>query len=269
MRTLRRTVDRAAPSLSVWLRLLRKKLHHDVSLALINRLVKPGQAVVDIGAYRGVYTLALSQRVGAGGTVWAVEPFPPNLAALRLMAARRANIRLCPGAASDQPGRHALAVPVYRGHRLGALATLGAATVTAEQIEVDLVTVDGLLGQDTNRAAEVSFIRCDVVGHEAAALTGAQGVIRDHRPALLVEIEQRHQAGPIQETIDHLLGHGYDGYFVRYRRLVPVEQFDLQRDQMAFVGPEFVPYSMPPGYVHYFLFVRPGTYLDDLVAPLS
>lgn len=264
VRTLRRAADRVSPSLSLQLRLVRKKLRRDMSLTLINRLVTPGQHVVDIGAYRGVYTLALSRRVGGRGRVWAIEPFPPNLAALRVLAARRANITVCAGAASNHAGRQTLAVPVFRGHRLGALATLGTPVVTSDLIEVDLVTVDGILAQAANPTPEVGFVRCDVVGHEAAALRGAEGVLRAHLPLLLVEIEQRHQSGPIQETLDHLLGHGYDGYFIKEHRVLPLSQFDLERDQNAFVGSEFVPYGMPSGYVHYFLFARPGTDIRDL-----
>jgi FkbM family methyltransferase len=265
LRTLQRTIDRVSPTLSVRLRLLRKKLRHDMTLAVIDRFVAPGEVVVDIGAYRGVYTVALSRRLGDEGRVWAIEPFPPNVATLGRIADRRPNVRLCPGAASDHVGRQVLAVPLYRGHRLGALATLGTPPVESERTEIDLVTVDSLLGKDPNWAGKVSFIRCDVVGHEAQALAGAAGIIRRCLPAIFVEIEQRHRRDRIQDTLDWLTGFAYDGYFVKHDRLVPLSRFDVDADQLAFLDSDFVPYGMPVGYVHYFLFVPHGTDVGDLL----
>ena len=236
-----------------------------MTLTIIDRFVRPGDVVVDLGSYRGVYTVALSRRVGDQGQVWAIEPFPPNVATLQRIVDRRPNVRLCPGAASDHVGRQVLAVPLYRGHRLGALATLGTPPVESEQTEIDLVTVDSLLGPDPSGNGKVSFIRCDVVGHEGQALAGAATVIRRFLPAVFVEIEQRHRPDPIQVTLDWLTGFGYDGYFVRHNRLIPLSRFDLGSDQLAFLDSDFVPYGMPTGYVHYFLFVAPGTDVGGLL----
>jgi FkbM family methyltransferase len=267
LKALQRTVDRLSPSVSVQLRLLRKRLHQDMTLRVINRLVKPGDRVLDIGAYRGVYTLSLSQRVGRNGRVWSIEPFPPNVQALSRVAAGRLNVKVCAGAASDREGRQSLAVPVHRGHRLGALATLGEPSVHTERLEIDLVTVDRLLGAGTDQPPPVSFIRCDVVGHEAAVLAGAACTIGASLPSLFVEIEQRHRLDPIQSTFDRVTAYGYVGYFVKGKRLIALDQFDLTVDQLSFIRDEFVPYSLPRKYVHYFLFVRPGTDVRGIGSP--
>ncbi|HEX3425552.1 MAG TPA: FkbM family methyltransferase [Acidimicrobiales bacterium] len=264
MKSLTRAIDRWSPSLSVRLRLLQKKARQDMSLAVIDHLVQPGDFVLDVGAYRGVYTLALSRRVGPGGKVWAIEPFPPNFAALEAAVGHRPNVRLVRGAASSRSDRRSLAVPRYQGHQLGALATLGRAPVASDIVEVDLIAVDDLLG-GVDARDRVSFIRCDVVGHEAVALEGAARCIRNWHPAILAEIEQRHQETPIQATLDWLSDLGYDGYFLQDSRLVPLERFDLQRDQLAYLDTGFVPYGMPSGYVHYFCFVAAGTDVGGLV----
>ncbi len=263
MKRVERLVDRLSPSLSVQLRLLQKKLRHDMSLRVIGALVGPGDAVLDVGAYRGTYTVALSRLVGPQGRVWAVEPYPANAEALARIASRRPNITVCPWAASAHTGTERLSVPVYEGHRLGALATLGGIGVSSDSIEIESRTVDGLL-DGGDQPGPLRFMRCDVVGHEAAVLAGAARTLRLDQPCLFVEIEQRHQARPIQATLDLLRDHGYDGYFLLGDRFRPVAEFDLERHQLAFVTPTFVPYGMPPGYVHYFLFVRPGTALGGL-----
>ena len=264
MKAVERAIDRVAPAAGVRLRVLKKQLRKDMSMQIIDALVRAGDAVLDVGAYRGVYTLALASKVGRGGRVWAIEPFPPNVAAIARATGGRPQVSVCAWAASAQPGRETLHVPVYQGHRLGALATVGSpAGVATETFEVQLRPLDELCdGADGDRP--LTFLRCDVVGHEADVLAGAGGCLRRHRPALLLEIEQRHQERPIQKTFDDLAALGYEAYFVRGQALFPLAEFDLERDQLALVPEGFVPYGMPAGYVHYFLFVRPGTDLGSL-----
>jgi hypothetical protein len=133
-------------------------------------------------------------------------------------------------------------------------------------VRVPLEPLDRLLSQDLSR---LTFVKCDVEGHELAVLRGAERILREAHPALLVEIEQRHQGdgAGIERTFDHVLARGYVGYAVRERGLRPLGEFDVQRDQLAWVRPEFEPHGMPDGYVHDFLFVRPGTDVTALLAP--
>src|SRR4051794_36295054 len=46
--------------------------------ALIQREVRPGGRVLDIGAHIGYYTVLCAQLVGPTGHVWAFEPSPRN-----------------------------------------------------------------------------------------------------------------------------------------------------------------------------------------------
>lgn len=264
MRTVGRTLDRRCPAVSVRLRLLQKRVRRDMTLSLIHQLVRRGDEVLDIGSYRGVYALELARRVGPQGRVWVVEPFPANATAVARVLRGRRNVSVYQVAASDHEGNERLAAPVYQGRGLGALATLGDVGVSNQTVDVEVRTVDGLLAERARPAGPISFIRCDVVGHEASVLAGAGRTLRAHQPALLVEIEQRHQRSPIQETFDLLAGFGYEAYFVRGHSLVGLSSFDVQRDQLSLVPEGFVPYGMPAGYVHYFLFVRPGTDLAQV-----
>ena len=116
-------------------------------------------------------------------------------------------------------------------------------------------------------AGPVGLIKCDVEGHELAVLRGAEGVLRGSRPALLVEIEERHPDADVQATFDYLLGLGYAGYAVHADGLRPLDEFDIERDQLAFLGEDFIPYGVERGYVYDFLFVRPGTDVARLLAP--
>jgi len=263
MRSLERSVDHLSPSLGLRLRVMKKRLGHDMTLRVIGRLVHPGDHVLDVGAYRGTYTVALSRLVGPQGRVWAIEAFPPNAMTLTRLMVGRPNVTVCPWAASAQTGRQTLTVPVHEGHRLGALATLGDVPVASDSVEIESRTVDALI-EGSDRGRPLTFLRCDVVGHERSVLEGAARTLRTYQPSLFVEIEQRHQAPPVNETFNWLRDRGYEGYFLRNDSFLPIELFNLERDQLAFLTSDFVPYGMARGYVHYFLFVRPGTDLDGL-----
>jgi hypothetical protein len=127
-------------------------------------------------------------------------------------------------------------------------------------IAVEVQTLDEALGAD---AGAVRFVKCDVEGHELAVLRGAEAVLA-HRPSILVEIEQRHQDNPIEDVFRHLAERGYEGYVEHGRRLRPLSEFDVQRDQIAHLKPDAVFSAAPEGYLHNFLFVAEGTDVSGL-----
>jgi hypothetical protein len=84
---------------------------------------------------------------------------------------------------------------------------------------------------DSYRFENVSFIKIDVEGHEYAVLDGACETIALSKPALLVEIEQRHNGRPISDVFEKLQGFGYQGFFLEQGELKALETFDLSRHQ--------------------------------------
>jgi hypothetical protein len=54
----------------------------EADMEALNRLVRPGDFALDIGAFVGFYTQRLSQLVGASGEVWAFEPLPETFSML-------------------------------------------------------------------------------------------------------------------------------------------------------------------------------------------
>jgi hypothetical protein len=89
-----------------------------------------------------------------------------------------------------------------------------------EAIAVRSVTTRTL---DSYGFSDVSFIKIDVEGHEEAVLAGGRETIAANRPVVLVEAEDRHNPGAPRRVADWFGGLGYDGFFVRRRRLVPVD----------------------------------------------
>ncbi|WP_166518197.1 FkbM family methyltransferase [Candidatus Blastococcus massiliensis] len=261
---MERLLDRGPARLNARLRLAKKAWQGDRLLPLMRRLVGPGDVVVDIGANRGVYTVLLERRVGRQGRVHAVDPFPDNVRMLRAATAGQTSVHAA--ALSDHTGVATLFVPVQDGRPIHALATLvppdRSGDVEYTETPVDVRRLDDLVGAEAGR---VTFVKCDVEGHELPVLEGAASIIERARPHLAVEIEQRHQRQDIREVFHRIEAWGYDGYAIFPGGLRPVAEFDVTRDQLAFTGEGFVPYGMPDGYVGDFLFVRAGTPVEGLL----
>jgi len=247
------------PRLAARVEYLRRRRQRDPATRIMSRLVTRGDVVVDLGANWGSYTWNLLRLVGPSGHVHAIEPNPAMVRSLRAIGGGRPSLTLHAVAVSDRPGEAELNIPVVAGSTITELASLAVApdrtAVPHERRTVRLATLDSLLPPESR----VTFIKCDVEGHEAAVLRGASATLTRWHPALFVEIEQRHQAAgaDIGDTFAQLLALDYVGYSVHPGGLRPLEEFDLRRDQLDHLEREFMPYAMPPGYVHDFLFVPP------------
>jgi FkbM family methyltransferase len=239
---------------------------------VLTALVHPGDVVLDVGASWGMFTYRLAEQVGPDGRVLAFEPNPRVLPSLQAIATGSPGVVVHPVALSDVPGRASLQVPtlrrsVARPRPIDPMASLSVPDNRSDA-EHDIVTVevrrlDDVLGADA--AGPVTFVKCDVEGHELAVLRGADAVLAE-RPAILIEVEQRHQDTPVEDVFDHLVTRGYDGYVVRDGGLRPLSEFDVTRDQLAFLRPHAIFSAAPPGYLNNFLFVAAGTDVSGLDA---
>ena len=159
---------------------------------VIRDLVSPGETAVDAGANFGFYTAYLSGLVGPRGRVCSFEPVPLTFDMLKYNVRKlpMPNVQLFNCALSDRSGTAKMRVPMFEsGTQNYYQARLASGEVTADdsktrEVAVETVTLDEALhGID-----HISLIKVDVEGHEAPALRGAQAIIHDHRPALLVEM---------------------------------------------------------------------------------
>jgi len=216
-------------------------------LAELPRLVTPGTIAVDVGAHFGTYSHALASLVGRHGKVIAVEPVEEDATFLRdAMRQLRLPVEVRACALSSESGTGFLHVPARHGKQKTALSSLESHDDGAEARPVNLTTLDALLAPET---LPVSFVKIDVEGHEDAVLEGAQRTIATHRPNLLVEIEGRFLAYPVQAVIDRILALGYHGEFLDaagQRR--PVSTFDESTHQDRALDP------LDRRYIHNFIF---------------
>ncbi|MER5730132.1 FkbM family methyltransferase [Streptomyces sp. NPDC002138] len=166
-------------------------------------LVRPGSVCLDIGAEYGLYTWALAALSGPSGAVHSVEPLPGPASWLRTTAAAlgcdHVTVHRTALGARAQEGTMSLPrrrlLPVHgRAYLTEGASGPGPNTEFARSrpVATPVRTVDGLcrhMGLD-----RVDFIKADVEGAEEAVLSGARHTLERHRPALLLEIEDRHLA---------------------------------------------------------------------------
>jgi FkbM family methyltransferase len=145
--------------------------------------LKPGDSVIDVGANVGLYSLLAASVEGV--TVVGFEPDTTSRQRATANAARNgfaARMTVRPEAVG---GTHREA-PFTKGlGPMNRLADADAAAGPGQRLRdlrtVEVVTLDDLGG------SEVSLIKVDVEGTELAVLQGAEKLLREARPALILE----------------------------------------------------------------------------------
>jgi FkbM family methyltransferase len=187
---------------------------------LLNRDLK-GKVCLDIGAHRGAYTYWMCQAVGRAGKVIGFEPQPE-------LAVYLAKLHPCfrlPGltfeslALSNSAGARLL---LRRPNEWGGGGLHDLSTTGCEQIPVRTETLDGYLAQQG--MSPVSFIKCDVEGHEEQVFRGGERMLTRDRPALL--FESHHRVAATGSLFRYLEGIGYMGFLFAFRKLHPMRYWN-------------------------------------------
>lgn len=147
----------------------------------VERLLKPGDVFVDVGANLGYFTLLAAPIVGQDGHVYAVEPNDLNVKLLEssIRANGFANISVMQVAAAE------------RIETLLLHSTIGNGTTSAMR-EHELFSGTSIAGIPldislSGRKRPVALIKIDVEGFEYRALRGAEAVMRQDRPHIIFE----------------------------------------------------------------------------------
>ena len=189
------------------------KRREQTTMELLRRVVQPGFRTADVGGHVGYITMFLSHLVGPGGSVEVFEPGPNNLPYLRANVGRRPNVSIREEAVGAHRGEATLFVEDLTGQNnsLGAVYSdlainEGLAHVKAHvtELQVPVVTLDDVRRE---AGAKLDLIKIDIEGGELNALRGAEWVLAEDRPMIMVEVtdDQGH-------VVELLRRHGYELY---------------------------------------------------------
>jgi FkbM family methyltransferase len=170
--------------------------------------LRPGDAAIDIGTYKGVYAHWMLRAVGPTGRVIAFEPQPIMAERARLTLGRFPNFELIEMGLSDEPGERELIVP---GQKPSSTATFERDVVSSElerdrrkqgerRYTVLVETLDHCL--EPLEVEKLRLIKCDVEGHELRVFRGAKRTIAKYRPAVMFESMPRHHT---KDTVEDVL----------------------------------------------------------------
>ena len=241
----------------------RQRRARDLTAVISDQFVQKGSTVIDVGASWGLFSYHLARRVGEKGLVYSYEPHPANAVVLEKLARARPYVHFRPAAASVAPGNAELLVPKHRSRLVTAQASLahGFDGMGVERVKVQTVALDDEISPED----WVDFVKIDVEGHEMSVLRGGMSMFRRCLPTILIEIEQRHLAVPIEEIFHQFEELGYHVFYIDESVLRPVSGFDVKRDQWSKLpGDQFTPFSTPRDYVCNFCAVRTPALLQNL-----
>lgn len=176
-------------------------------LSMLQRLVRPGDRVIDAGGHIGYFSVFFARLVGPGGAVHVFEPSPNNLPYLRQNTHLLANTVIHTQAVSSHAGREVLFMDDLTGQNsslgsvyygLQANAEKAHTKVLISEAEVEVIRLDDL------SIDRVDVIKIDIEGGELNALRGAQRMLSQEHPLLMVEISAARS-----DVSDLLRSHGY------------------------------------------------------------
>jgi FkbM family methyltransferase len=163
----------------------------------IQRFVRPGMVVYDIGAQAGFYTLFLSQLVGEKGRVYAFEPCPYEVRFLvdHIRMNRLANVRMIQAAVTEGAGL--VGMTTDRGRCQNQICNDPDA-----QVMVPCLNLDG------SGLPAPHLIKMDVEGAESAVLRGARKILGGARPVVFIalhSVEQREVCATLLKQVGYAI----------------------------------------------------------------
>jgi FkbM family methyltransferase len=184
----------------------RRYLHADYGereIHFLSEVVPADRYAIDIGVYEGVYTRRLA---GLCRGVFGFEANPDSARFCKAALGKTVTMHNC--ALSDSAGLVNLRLPDTAAEAgAAALATVESSNDLggrpAREIQVSAARLDDF------DLPPIGFIKIDVEGHEEAVLRGAEATIARNRPALMIEIEERHNRGALGRIFADLRSQGF------------------------------------------------------------
>ena len=222
---------------------------------------------VDVGAAIGSYAWILSRK---SNQVFAFEPGQQHGSYLA-RAVGGTNVTLVRAAVGAASGTLPIFTPGSDdiARQAATLSVRNPVTKLPGTISapVEVVSLDQFFTGKLAVGRTIDLIKIDIEGYELEALKGASGVLEQHKPLLICEIEKRHNAD-FELVFDLLNSRGYRCFIYRAGRFQQFEGRDIAPLQTEEAwqqrsGPNFVPEKNT--YINNFVFQHRKSKLN--VAP--
>ena len=163
--------------------------YETMMLEIIQKLVKPGWVVYDVGANVGYLTVLFAKLVGETGLVYAFEPYPANVQRLKNNVELNhytERVQVFQSAVGKREGT----VDFYIGASDDTGKIEGIISekekMNGEKISVPCIALDEFIIQAGNRPPQL--VKMDIEGAEVLAMQGMLDLVWKVKPVLLIEI---------------------------------------------------------------------------------
>lgn len=190
------------------------KIHEKNSTKQLEKILRPGMNIVEIGANIGYYALIEAKLIRGQGYIYAFEPSPYNLNLLKRNTDLNNyhNVEIYPKAVGAMKGREKFFI-ASRSNLSGFIKREDMSDMYGEKgkdsIDVEIVKLDDFL-----KDKKVDFIRMDIEGYEKEALKGLETTLNSENVPkyLFIEIHSvllHKKNSSAEEIIRYLEESGY------------------------------------------------------------
>jgi len=183
-------------------------------IRFVRSRLRPGMAVVDIGANYGLYTLCCARSVGPEGRVWAYEPasLPRGCLAQSVALNRLPQVHISGAALSDHCG----------SARLGIASNAELNRLDASSTHYETVPLTMIDAEAANWDRPIDFVKIDAEGEEMHILSGASRFLAGNDPLLMLEYHLAEADNPALVAALGALGMSIYRYLPALDVLVPL-----------------------------------------------
>ncbi|QDA62300.1 FkbM family methyltransferase [Hymenobacter jejuensis] len=154
-------------------------------IAFLERYLKPGDVVFDVGANIGLHTLVAAKMVGPKGKVYAFEPFRQNFEHLQahIQLNGLTNVVAAELAVSDTDGPLDFFAPPPNNSGMGSRYSqaVGSRPQVVQAVALDRYAAD---------LPALNLVKIDIEGGELLALRGMRNLLATHKPKVVMEIDR-------------------------------------------------------------------------------
>ncbi len=223
---------------------------HDPEMLYITKLLKQKRTFIDIGSNVGIFSYYFSSIFEN------IKSFEPTKEVTeKLSSLNKKNITIFNCALSDSCREQEFFIPIMNLSMKRKLTLYSHGSlenrdniINKSKIEKRLVQTNTL---DSYSFQNVDLIKIDVEGHESKVIQGSLNTIKNNKPLLIIEIEQRHIKKKINEVFQEIEQLGYDGHYLISNKLKSIKSFSYETDQKPYL------YSLShnKGYINNFIFI--------------
>jgi len=195
-------------------------------LEFFANLAKKASTILDIGANTGLYTI-YSSLVNNNSRIFSFEPYPINAERLKknISLNHLSNVTVIQKALGNENKKVTFAVPV-KAQICDALSVDKEFTsrfykgqVEYTETDVEQITLDQFI--EENKIEKIDLIKIDVENYEMAVFSGAEKMLNEQSPAIMVEIFVSPEK--IKFFEEFLRPKGYNAYIILSDGLVRTE----------------------------------------------